>query len=55
MHVLYEQLMKFSEDVARYEEWFTTGLALDDDGNCIGAICQETSATARWSTSGRRR
>ncbi len=40
MHVLYEQLMKFSEDVARYEEWFTTGLALDDDGSCIGAICR---------------
>ena len=40
MHVLYEQLMKFSEDVARYEEYFTTGLALDDDGNCIGAICR---------------
>src|SRR5512133_590105 len=40
MHTLYEQLMKFSEDVARYEEWFTTGLALDDDGNCIGAICR---------------
>ena len=40
MHVLYEQLMKYSEDVARYEEWFTTGLALDDDGNCIGAICR---------------
>jgi succinate dehydrogenase flavoprotein subunit len=43
MHVLYEQLMKFSEDVARYEEWFTTGLALDDDGNCIGAICRNVS------------
>jgi succinate dehydrogenase / fumarate reductase flavoprotein subunit len=40
MHVLYEQLMKFSEEVARYEEWFTTGLVLDDDGNCIGAICR---------------
>jgi succinate dehydrogenase / fumarate reductase, flavoprotein subunit len=40
MHVLYEQLMKFSEEVARYEEWFTTGLAVDDDGNCIGAICR---------------
>jgi succinate dehydrogenase / fumarate reductase, flavoprotein subunit len=40
MHVLYEQLMKFSEDVARYEEYFTTGLALDDDGNCVGAICR---------------
>ena len=43
MHVLYEQLMKFSEEVARYEEWFTTGLALDDDGNCIGAICRNVS------------
>ncbi len=40
MHVLYEQLMKFSEDVARYEEYFTTGLALDDDGNCVGAVCR---------------
>src|SRR5512134_1369793 len=40
MHVLYEQLMKFSEDVARYEEYFTTALATDDDGNCVGAICR---------------
>ena len=40
MHVLYEQLMKYSEDVARYEEWFTTALALDEDGSCIGAICR---------------
>jgi succinate dehydrogenase / fumarate reductase, flavoprotein subunit len=40
MHVLYEQLMKYSEDVERYEEYFTTGLALDDDGNCVGAICR---------------
>jgi succinate dehydrogenase / fumarate reductase, flavoprotein subunit len=40
MHVLYEQLMKFSEEVARYEEYFTTSLAMDDDGNCVGAICR---------------
>jgi succinate dehydrogenase flavoprotein subunit len=40
MHVLYEQLMKYSEEVARYEEYFTTGLALDDDGNCVGAVCR---------------
>ena len=40
MHVLYEQLMKYSEDVARYEEYFTTGLAMDDDGNCVGAVCR---------------
>jgi succinate dehydrogenase / fumarate reductase flavoprotein subunit len=38
MHVLYEQLMKHAEDVTRYEEWFTTALALDDDGNCVGAV-----------------
>jgi succinate dehydrogenase flavoprotein subunit len=38
MHVLYEQLMKHSDDVNRYEEWFTTALAIDDDGNCCGAV-----------------
>jgi succinate dehydrogenase / fumarate reductase flavoprotein subunit len=38
MHVLYEQLMKYSEAVERYEEYFTTALALDDGGNCVGAV-----------------
>jgi succinate dehydrogenase / fumarate reductase flavoprotein subunit len=38
MHVLYEQLMKHSSLIDRYEEYFTTGLALDDDGNCVGAV-----------------
>ncbi|MFN2612348.1 MAG: FAD-binding protein [Solirubrobacterales bacterium] len=38
MHVLYEQLMKHSEEVTRYEEWFTTALAIDDDGNCVGVV-----------------
>ena len=38
MHVLYEQLMKHADAIDRYEEWFTTALALDDDGNCVGAI-----------------
>jgi succinate dehydrogenase / fumarate reductase, flavoprotein subunit len=38
MHVLYEQLMKHSLLISRYEEYFTTGLALDGDGNCAGAI-----------------
>ena len=38
MHVLYEQLMKHSEQVDRYEEWFTTELAIDDKGACVGAI-----------------
>ena len=38
MHVLYEQLMKHADAVDRYEEYFTTALALDDDGNCVGAV-----------------
>ena len=40
MHVLYEQLMKYSDEVARYEEYFTTGLAMGDDGQCVGAVCR---------------
>ena len=40
LHVLYEQLMKRSEQIDRYEEWFTTDLLQDDDGRCIGAICR---------------
>src|SRR5919201_5654578 len=38
MHVLYEQLMKHSALIARYEEFFTTGLAVDGDGHCVGAV-----------------
>ncbi len=38
MHVLYEQLMKHSDAIDRYEEWFTTALATDDDGICVGAV-----------------
>ena len=40
LHVLYEQLMKHHETVDRYEEWFTTDLLQDDEGNCIGAVCR---------------
>src|SRR3954453_899635 len=40
LHVLYEQLMKYGVEVARYEEYFTTSLAMDDDGNCVGAVCR---------------
>jgi succinate dehydrogenase / fumarate reductase flavoprotein subunit len=40
LHVLYEQLMKHDE-VYRYEEWFTTGLALDESGHCSGAITRD--------------
>jgi succinate dehydrogenase / fumarate reductase flavoprotein subunit len=38
MHTLYEQLMKHDELIDRYEEWFTTELALDEQGNCAGAV-----------------
>jgi succinate dehydrogenase / fumarate reductase, flavoprotein subunit len=41
LHVLYEQLMKYSDRVARYEEWFTTSLVLDDDGECVGCIARD--------------
>src|SRR5215211_7245566 len=38
MHTLYEQLMKYADLITRYEEWFTTELALDADGHCVGAV-----------------
>ena len=41
MHVLYEQLMKYSEQIARYEEFFTIGLAIDGDGACVGAVLRD--------------
>ena len=41
LHVLYEQLMKYSDRVDRYEEWFTTSLIQDEDGNCVGCIARD--------------
>jgi len=38
LHVLYEQLMKHSATVDRYEEWFTTDLVQDEDGRCVGIV-----------------
>jgi succinate dehydrogenase / fumarate reductase flavoprotein subunit len=43
MHVLYEQLMKYSELISRYEEYFTTGLVLDDEGRCAGAMLRNVA------------
>src|SRR6186713_3513706 len=43
MHVLYEQLMKHAELISRYEEYFTTSLVLDDDGNCVGAVLRNVA------------
>ena len=40
LHVLYEQLMKYNEQIDRFEEWFTTDLLQNEDGRCIGAICR---------------
>ena len=40
LHVLYEQLMKHHEQIDRYEEWFITDLAQDEEGNCIGAVAR---------------
>jgi succinate dehydrogenase / fumarate reductase flavoprotein subunit len=40
LHVLYEQLMKHHELLDRYEEWFTTDLVQDEEGNCVGAVCR---------------
>jgi succinate dehydrogenase flavoprotein subunit len=43
MHVLYEQLMKHSELISRYEEYFTTRLVLDDGGSCAGAVLRNVA------------
>src|SRR5256886_7004863 len=43
MHVLYEQLMKHSELISRYEEYFTSSLVLDDDGKCAGAVLRNVA------------
>jgi succinate dehydrogenase / fumarate reductase flavoprotein subunit len=43
MHVLYEQLMKHGDAVDRYAENYTTALALDEDGNCVGAVLRNVS------------
>src|SRR6201747_1339834 len=37
-HALYEQLMKYSEQIPRYEEWFSSSLAIDENGECCGIV-----------------
>ena len=46
LHVLYEQLMRHHETVDRYEEWFTTSLILDDEGECTGAVARDIRSGA---------
>jgi succinate dehydrogenase flavoprotein subunit len=43
LHVLYEQLMKYHEQIDRYEEWFVTSLLQGEDGECTGAIARNVS------------
>jgi len=40
LHVLYEQLMRFHEQIDRYEEWFVTSLLQDETGACTGAVAR---------------
>jgi succinate dehydrogenase / fumarate reductase flavoprotein subunit len=41
LHVLYEQLLKHHETVERFEEWFTTSILRDGNGNCAGVIARD--------------
>jgi succinate dehydrogenase / fumarate reductase flavoprotein subunit len=41
LHVLYEQLMKHSATVERFEEWFVTSLIIDDGGSCVGVVARD--------------
>jgi succinate dehydrogenase / fumarate reductase flavoprotein subunit len=41
LHVLYEQLMKHSSTVERFEEWFTTSLIIDEHGSCVGVVARD--------------
>jgi len=46
LHVLYEQILKYSDRVDRYEEWFVTSLILDDDGTCVGVVARDIRSGA---------
>jgi len=41
LHVLYEQILKYSERIERYEEWFVTSLILNGDGACVGVVARD--------------
>src|SRR6201993_3958059 len=41
LHVLYEQLLKHSHTVERFEGWFVPSLLLGDDGACIGCVARD--------------
>src|ERR671931_667419 len=41
LHVLYEQVLKYSDRIDRFEEWFVTSLNLNGDGACVGAVARD--------------
>ena len=41
LHVLYEQILKYTDRIDRYEEWFVTSLILDDAGTCVGVVARD--------------
>ncbi len=41
LHVLYEQILKYTDRIDRYEEWFVTSLILDDDDTCVGVVARD--------------
>jgi succinate dehydrogenase / fumarate reductase flavoprotein subunit len=41
LHVLYEQLTKYSDQIDKYEEWFSTSLIQNEDGSCGGCIARD--------------
>ncbi|HEX5900247.1 MAG TPA: FAD-binding protein [Solirubrobacteraceae bacterium] len=41
LHVLYEQILKYSDRIDRFEEWFVTSLVLDDGGECVGVVARD--------------
>jgi succinate dehydrogenase flavoprotein subunit len=46
LHVLYEQILKYSDRIDRYEEWFVTSLVLDDAGSCVGVVARDIRSGA---------
>jgi succinate dehydrogenase flavoprotein subunit len=46
LHVLYEQILKYSERIDRFEEWFVTSLVLDEEGTCVGAVARDIRSGA---------
>src|SRR3954451_15445942 len=46
LHVLYEQILKYSGRIDRFEEWFVTSLVLDHDGTCVGVVARDIRSGA---------